>query len=118
MSKMAYVPGPITAPTLAEQRINVIRAAEVAARLMGMGYQVFCPHTHSEALHELQPMDWEYWMELDLRILRHCDLVVCAPGWRESKGARVEVEAAHMRGIPIYTSVDLVPPIDKTISVR
>jgi len=48
------------------------------------------------------------------RLLQHCDAVLRLPG--ESTGADQDVAIAHQRGIPVYTSVDQIPRVERTLS--
>ena len=34
--------------------------------------------------------------------MRHCDAVVCVPGWQWSEGASQEVRIARTLGMPVY----------------
>lgn len=45
---------------------------------------------------------WEYYLRRDLKRLLSCDAVVVLPGWRQSKGARLETDVAQRLGMPIY----------------
>ncbi|RMI13701.1 DUF4406 domain-containing protein [Cellulomonas triticagri] len=42
------------------------------------------------------------------RLLQHCDAVLRLPG--ESRGADQDVAIARRRGLPVYTSVEEIPP--------
>ena len=42
------------------------------------------------------------------RLLQHCDAVLRLPG--ESRGADQDVAIARERGLPVYTSLDEIPP--------
>lgn len=43
------------------------------------------------------------------RLLQHCDAVLRLPG--ESSGADKDVEIALERGLPVYRSLDEIPPL-------
>lgn len=43
------------------------------------------------------------------RLLQHCNAVLRLPG--ESRGADQDVEIARRRGIPVYHSLDEIPPV-------
>jgi hypothetical protein len=52
---------------------------------------------------------WNECLIRDLGVLaRQADCVICLPGWENSRGARLEVYAAQLWGIPIY-DVNLSP---------
>jgi hypothetical protein len=42
------------------------------------------------------------------RLLQHCAAVLRLPG--ESRGADQDVAIAQARGLPVYTSIDEIPP--------
>lgn len=42
---------------------------------------------------------WEAYMLEDIRALSECNMIVMLPGWRRSKGARVELKSAKRWGI-------------------
>lgn len=44
---------------------------------------------------------WEEHMRADLHLLLECDKVAMLPGWRESKGARLEVFVATELGMEV-----------------
>jgi Domain of unknown function (DUF1937) len=82
-------------------------ACAAAAKLMQQGHSVFSPiaHSHYVAAHlpdELRTSH-DFWMRQDLAILRHADklIVLCLPGWGESKGIATEITAAIAARIPV-----------------
>lgn len=46
-------------------------------------------------------MEYEAGMELCLELLRGCDVLVLCPGWKESRGCRIERQFAKLHRIPI-----------------
>src|SRR5919112_6675631 len=48
------------------------------------------------------------------RLLEHCDAVLRLPG--ESRGADNDVAIARRRGLPVYLSVDEIPPAMDSVS--
>jgi len=94
-----YVAGPYTKGGEAD---NVRKAIAAADRLMELGFYPYVPHlTHF--WHLLFPHPWEYWMELDKKYLRVCDILLRLPG--ESRGADEEVGSATRWGIPVVYSM-------------
>ena len=77
--------------------------SRVAAALTDIDRRVFCPLTYAQALldHGFDRKDDRWWYEYDVGWLPHCDelVVLMLPGWAESKGVRIEVEAAEALGI-------------------
>lgn len=98
-------------PYTGREALSYKVSSRVAGKLMEGGVLVFSPITHSHAIVEesnLDPHDCDLWLDLDLRILRHCDrlVVVTLPGWEQSQGVQIEMDEAQRRGIPI----SFVPP--------
>lgn len=48
---------------------------------------------------------WREHMRADLHLLLECDKIVVLPGWRESKGARLEVFVATELGMEVMQLV-------------
>lgn len=111
--KLAYIAGAITAPTENERLDNIRRAVDVAGYIAGLGYAVHCPHSHGEMLNALYPQPYEYWIETDLLILPHCQLLVLVPGWERSPGVQRELAAAEDHHIFVWYNYLDVPPIER-----
>lgn len=88
-----------------QERCNA--ACKAAAQLMQAGHSVFSPIAHSHYVAQYLPpetsIDHHFWMEQDLAILRHASKVVvlCLPGWGNSKGVACEIMAATAALIPV-----------------
>lgn len=88
-----YISGPITGmPDL-----NRAAFAETQAKLESLGYSVFNPL--DKALPD--SADWNAHMRADIVALMGCSQVAVLPGWRDSRGARLEVSIAHALGMPV-----------------
>jgi hypothetical protein len=48
---------------------------------------------------------WRYYMIHDIAKLVHCDAVTVLPGWKKSRGARLEVTIARRLGMPVFEYV-------------
>jgi hypothetical protein len=86
-----YISGPMTGLP------NYNRAAFDRAEdtLVARGHNVWSPA-------RLPPgHDWEWYMTQCLAALPTCDGVALLPGWRYSRGANIEVAAAHNMGMPV-----------------
>lgn len=80
-----------------------------AGALRGLGYEVENPADNdgsdleSALCNALERKgDWATYLKIDLPRLCRCDAVVALPGWRDSRGATLEVETARKLGMPIY----------------
>lgn len=90
-----YLAGPMTG--LPE--FNYPLFNEVAAQLRGQGCEVRNP---AESDDGSSGKSWEFYMRLALRQLLECDSMVLLPGWRQSRGARIEHNIACELGMDIW----------------
>lgn len=91
-------------PDLREQRFQASNRA--AAKLMGMGFKVFSPisHSHPIAIAGELPLHWDYWESYDREILKrsHTLVALTLDGWRESPGVQAEIQIAKSEGVRIF----------------
>lgn len=99
MSKRVFVSGPYT---LGDVAVNVKNAMDAGNDLINAGFYPFVPHL-SHFMHMAHPQQYEKWLELDLRFLECCDVLVRLSG--DSSGADKEVAHARKLGIPVYFSL-------------
>jgi len=104
--KKAYIAGPYRAKTKLGVLVNILTARAVAKLYWQKGYTVFCPHSNT-AFFDGCVQD-ERFLQGDLDWLRHADLLVMAPRWAVSSGARAEYYQACDWGMDIET-VDNIP---------
>ena len=102
---LIYIASPYT---ISNQENNVLRQLQVAELLSEHGFYVHCPLLNHH-WNKVYPHAENYWLTLDLAILKGCDALLRLPG--ESKGADIEVMYAIGINIPVY--LDLVELIDK-----
>ena len=102
---LIYIAGPYTAPTRAGIEANIERATLVALDVAALGVMPVCPHanTGDARFSDVQP--YQFWIAGTLDLLRKCDAIVLVDGWRESNGARGEVDEARGLGMPICGNV-------------
>lgn len=86
---------------------------QAANELRRAGHQVINPA--ESTLPEGSP--WAAYMIDAFKELPAADMVILLPGWRESAGARIEVEAAHHLGIPCYEDTQPARP-DGLVAAR
>jgi len=100
-----YIAGPMT--SIPEFNFPAFKAAASDIDEMGVS-AVYCtafgiPPAPEDAL------PWEEYRREALQLMLTCNAVVVLPGWRESKGARLEVYVALELGMPVVEYPDLRP---------
>ena len=78
--------------------------ARVAATLRSRGLEVVSPceiHPEAERLPPDELEAWEYYMKIDIPYMLRCDAVYFLPGWRGSRGCRLEHIIAADLGISV-----------------
>jgi len=112
MKTVVYIASPYTKGDVA---VNVRKSFEAADELAGLGYLPY-PPLFTHFWHLIFPHPYEFWCEMDLEWILHCDCLLRLPG--ESSGADKEVEFAVKYNIPVYYSVSelkSLQPIERTI---
>jgi hypothetical protein len=74
------------------------RAAE-AFRMFG--FEVINPAELDTAAGDVGEHPWDHYLRRDIRVLADCNHIVMLPGWRGSKGARLEHHIATELGMEI-----------------
>ena len=98
--KVIYIAGKYRGPNAWAVEQNIRAAEEVAAKVWAMGHVALCPHAN--ARHMLEGVcSEEHALAGTLELMRRCDAVVLVPNWRDSAGARAEVEEAKRLGMPV-----------------
>lgn len=93
-----YIAGPYTKGDVV---LNVRKAIWAAEVLASNGFLPFIPHLFI-TWHMISPHKIDFWYELDLEFLAHCDVILKLPG--ESIGADKEVASAKDK--TVYYDVD------------
>jgi|688.fasta_scaffold31150_11 hypothetical protein len=107
-----YIAGPMTG----HENWNFLTFFETQQALEGLGHEVINPaqndgKTLGEAIANvdspsLPRKSWGDYMRIDLRSVLAVDAVCVLDGWRNSKGATLEVHVAEELGLPIYILKD------------
>mgnify|MGYP003402588862 CR=1 FL=1 len=112
---LVYVAGPYSAPTINEIDENVRKAIKMGEQITKVENCIpFVPHLFHwwEKLH---PHPYEFWLDLDLKMLEKCDILFRIEG--KSKGADAELEFAKANNIPyVYSIEELDKLVYKAIS--
>jgi len=118
--RVAYVSGPYRSHNLRVVIDNIRAAESIAIELWRMGFAVICPHMNTmlfdgtldmkytddgEASHWDGGADIQF-IRGDIAIIErltpHFDCIVMIPGWKNSAGAGLELEAARKRDLLVY----------------
>lgn len=105
---LLYLATPYSHPELAVMQSRFESACDAAAKLMNLGYEVFCPIAHSHPIADyLDPSlrtSFDFWMRQDKAVLKHCDALIVyqMDGWNTSRGVMAEIAFALTNGIKVY----------------
>lgn len=102
---LIYLASPYTHSDPATRRLRAERAAEVACQLINKGHHVISPIAffHFVATCGSLPTVFEYWLELNRKILSICGelWIIQMEGWIASMGIAAEIRIAKELNIPI-----------------
>lgn len=98
--KVVYIAGKYRGPNAWAIEMNIRAAAQVAAKVWEAGHAAICPHLNTAHMDGLTSD--EVFLAGTLEMLRRCDAVLCVSNWRDSVGARAEVEEARRVGLPVF----------------
>ena len=105
---IVYVAGPYSKGDVA---VNVKRAIDRGMMINSLGHYAVVPHlTHF--MHMMHPHPYEYWLELDERILTKFDCLFRMMG--ESSGADSEELVAQAFNIPIVRTMKALQELEET----
>ena len=98
-SRLTYLAAPYRHPSRAVHDASYGSCQWRGNETTDIDRRVFCPLTYAQALldHGFDDKDDQWWYEYDVGWLPHCDelVILMLPGWAESEGERIEVEAAE-----------------------
>lgn len=93
--RLIYISCPYSKGDVAQNVRNSILAADCIIEAGHLPYNPLLSHFH----HLILPHSYDYWLDLDLKMIYKCEYVVRLNG--ESVGADKECELAKRLGIPI-----------------
>lgn len=99
----AYICSPLTAPTKAEMRQNMLRARKYMQEIKKRyGYRTYAPHAYlPELLDDHIPEERALALSFGMELLKHCQLlIICEKNM--SRGMYAEFEAALQHGLDVY----------------
>ncbi len=108
--RLIYVSGKYSGKNHEEIHQNIMEARKWAIEIWKLGYVAICPHLLTYHFEDDIHLDHEEYIRRDLAILRRCDGLFACPNWKDSPGAREEVDFAEATGIPIYYDLKQLEP--------
>ncbi len=100
--RLIYVAGPYTGKTNSEVTENIWHACRVAVRLWELEWVVLCPHLNTAHFEIYSSLPQEVYLKGDLKLLEKCDCIIMLKGFRQSSGAKRELEVAIEKGMDIF----------------
>jgi len=98
--KVVYIAGKYRGPNPWSVEQNIQAAQAVAAKVIAAGHMPLTPHLNTAHMEGLA--DDAFFLAGTMELLRRCDAVLCVGNWRDSVGARAEVEEARRLGLPVF----------------
>lgn len=102
---MIYVASPYSSPILgvAESRYRKVR--DFVDLMLASGFVAFSPivYCHPVSMRTGHQTDAQTWMHFNMDMLRRAEAmyVLDLPGWKESKGLKIELNVCKMLSIPV-----------------
>lgn len=100
---MIYLASPYSTPIKTVMEDRVQKAQQFTMACIQQGLPVFSPivYFHPIAMALQLPTDAGFWHNMNMSFLRRCDVifVLRLTGWEQSKGMKVELNAAKILGI-------------------
>lgn len=108
---MIFLTSPLTHPDLAVYERRMLETRHACAILAERDEDFISPVLLGEAYGELLRIDVDHawWMRRCLPLLEVCTAVhvLPLPGWSESRGVQIEIEAGKRFGLPIVNRLEL-----------
>lgn len=109
--EIIYIAGPITAPTKAQERKNVLAAIEIGIEILKLGHYPFIPHLNWFMVPMMEKaglkMGWRDFMDWDEPFRAFCDSLYFI---RISRGVYAELVRTMGEGKRIYSSLSEIEP--------
>ena len=101
--KLVYIAGRYSADDRLSIERNIMCAKEVSLAVMRLGHVPVVPHIMFD--HLLGCESYDVILDSCMEVLSVCDYILMLPGWKDSPGAKQELEYALGAGIEVYYSV-------------
>lgn len=97
----------ICSPYSGDTERNIKYAKELTAQAIMDGYCPITPHLYIPlCLNDNEPRERKQGLEIALRLLEQCDLLIVGTRFKISKGMEVEIETAERLGIEVRYDID------------
>lgn len=110
--KLIYVAGKYNDISYSKIEDNIRKAERASIKLIQNGWAVITPHkntAHYEIYESILNIDNDFWIEMDLEILKRCDAIFFLFNWIDSIGCKKELLFAEENNIKIYYEGDSFP---------
>ena len=103
--KMIYIAGPYSGESYSDIDDNIRRAEATALTAITRGWGVIIPHkntAHFDIYDALLGVDYKFWVDMTMELLKRSDAIYMMRNWRASSGARGEAEYAISKDMPAF----------------
>lgn len=100
MTMLVYVAGPYRG----DKKENILNAERKSIELIRAGFAVITPHKNTsgyEKYEDNKKITRQTWLDMDLVILKRCDLLYVLKDSENSEGTQAEIAFAHKHNIPV-----------------
>ena len=98
---LIYVAGPYRAPTTWGINCNIHKARLWGAELAKLGVYPVIPHSNTSHFDGIA--EDKLWLDGTMQLLHRCDAAIFIEGWKDSSGARAEMERAlSIQMMPVF----------------
>jgi hypothetical protein len=106
MTTLVYVAGAYRGISIKE---NIENAERKSIELIRAGFAVITPHKNTagyEQYEDGKKITHQTWLDMDLVILKRCDLLYVLKASEESEGTQAEIAFAREHNIPIVEELE------------
>ena len=102
--KIVFIAGPYFGNGDKEEiEKNILEAEKYQVALANAQVGFFCAHNHTEHFQEKARAPETFYYKLDFEFLkRSVDAILALPNWKESTGAKREIEWAINNNLPVF----------------
>ena len=112
---VVYIAGPFSAKTRDGVEENIAKAVQLGINVAKFGAFPIIPHANTAhpEFENIQP--YEFWIEGTMKLLKQSDALITVTGWKNSKGAKAEVDWCIDNRKPVFhrllSLAEWLPPL-------